>query len=89
MPKLALQLVKATGATQIEVLPENPARIYALLVNDGAVDIYLSLGAPAVLNTGILIKSAGGAFEINATNPWHGRIYAVSAAASSLTMVTY
>jgi len=76
------------GATQEEVLPHNPERKYALLVNDSVNTIWLSLGAPAAANQGIRLNAQGGAYEINSTNLFKGRIYAVASAAASKIMIT-
>jgi hypothetical protein len=50
--------------------------------------MYVSLGIPAVVNEGIRLNGSGGYFEINLSNPWHGRIYAVSSANDKKLMVT-
>lgn len=84
MPDKAVDLKLSITSTQREVLPANPARAYALLVNDGTDDIYLGMGIPAVLNRGIRVNNGGGSYEINLMNPWQGRIYAVSAGTPDL-----
>jgi hypothetical protein len=76
------------GTTQREILADNPARVYCLLLNDSTSVMYVSLGIPAVVNEGIRLNGSGGYFEINLTNPWLGRIYAVSSAADKKLMVT-
>lgn len=84
----ALHLALDLGVTQQEILAINPARRYCLLVNDSDTDCYISLGVPAALNTGIRLNSSGGAYEINATNLFSGRIYAISSGATKRLMVT-
>ena len=84
MPQLAVDLKLAITTTQQRVLAGNPARIYALLVNDGTDDIYLGMGVPAVLNRGIRVNNGGGSYEINLMNPWHGSIHAVSSGTPNL-----
>lgn len=74
--------------TQEEVLGENPERRYALLVNDSDSDAYIALGIPAVANTGIRLNAGGGSYEINATNLYTGRIYAISTGATKKLMIT-
>ncbi len=75
--------------TQEEILPVNPQRRYALIVNYADVDCFLSLGIPAVASQGIPLTPAGsGSFEINLTNPFHGRIYAVSLGNAKRLMIT-
>ncbi len=49
-----------TGA----VLAANNDRKYALVVNDGSVDVYLKVGADAVANAGIRLNANGGSFEM-------------------------
>ena len=84
MPINAVDLKLAITSTQQRVLGGNPNRIYALLVNDGADDIYLGMGIPAVLNRGIRVNNGGGSYEINLMNPWHGSIHAVSVGTPNL-----
>lgn len=84
MPLVAVDLKLAVTGTQQRVLAENPSRVYALLVNDGANDCYLGMGIPAVVNRGIRINNGGGSYEINLTNLWKGAIYAVGTGALSL-----
>ncbi|MBA7672842.1 hypothetical protein ES703_81029 [subsurface metagenome] len=87
MPKRAIDLKLPITTTQREVLPENPGRIYSLLVNDGAADLYLGMGTPAVQNRGIRVNNGGGSYEINLMNPWHGSISAVSSGTPDLLIV--
>lgn len=75
-------------ATQVVVLEESPTRTYALLVNSSDTDCYISLGVPAASGEGILLNANGGAYEINLTNPYRGRIYAVSGGAGKRLNVT-
>ena len=74
--------------TQVEILPVNPLRKYALLVNDSDSTAYIALGIPAAVNEGIRLNANGGSYEINLTNLFNGRIYAVSSVATKLLMVT-
>lgn len=78
---MSVELARAVGVTAIEILPPNPQRNYALMVNDSDTDIYLSLGGTAVVNKGIRVNSGGGNYEINSTNLYKGRITAISSAA--------
>lgn len=70
----------AVAATSTQVVAENLGRKSLTIVNDSDEDIYLSevpVGgtAAAVLNEGILIKSAGGVYDIGANSP-RDRIHA-------------
>lgn len=89
MPDKAVDLALAITSTQREVLPPNPSRIYALLVNDGTDDIYLGMGIPAVANRGIRVNNGGGSYEINLMNPWRGSVHAVSAGTPQLLIVEW
>ncbi len=80
MPVNAVDLkYTLVAATDKLVLPKNPLRQYALLINDGSTDLYLGMGIPAAVNRGIRLNASGGNYEINHTNPWHGEIHAISA----------
>ena len=56
------------------ILAANSNRLYAVIVNDSDVVIYLGIGANAVLNQGVRINANGGAYEINWTNLYTGAI---------------
>lgn len=60
MAHTTASMSSATGA----VLAVNNDRKYALIVNDGSVDVYLNLGAAATANAGIRINANGGHYEI-------------------------
>lgn len=87
MPDKAVDLKKTLSVTQERVLGGNPQRRYCLLVNDGTDDIYLGMGIPAAANRGIRLNNGGGSYEINATNLWHGSIYAVAAAGTPALLI--
>lgn len=76
------------GTTLVELLPQNPARSYCLIQNDSDTAIYLGLGFPVAVNQGIRINASGGYFEINRINPYTGRIFAITSAATKKVMVT-
>lgn len=86
--KLAVEIVRSVSTAQ-EILPENPQRQYALIVNDGATDIYLSLGGTAAVNKGIRVNALGGSYEINNTNLWKGQITAFSSVACNCLIVEW
>lgn len=74
----AVHLIKDLAATQVEILPANPQRRYALLANPSDTNAHIALGVQAVVNECIPINKSGGSYEINATNLFTGPIYAVS-----------
>ncbi len=66
------------STTTKKVLPANPNRVYALLVNDGTDVVRLGLGKAAESGRGPRLNTAGSNFEINLTNPFKGEIQAIS-----------
>ena len=82
MVEKVLDIALDLTTTAVLVLEENPRRRYCLLVNDSDATAYLMLGKIAVVNTGIRLNSGGGSYEINFTNPWAGKIYALSTGAT-------
>lgn len=79
MPTQAVDLKLPLSPTQQKILAANPNRTYGLFVNDGTNIIYLGMGIPAVSGRGIRLNAAGGAYEINLTNPFYGEIHAIAA----------
>lgn len=88
MPEIPFHRDVDITTTQSEIIGDNPQRYYCLIVNSSDTDCYISLGQPAESAKGILLKANGGAFEINLTNPFHGRIYAISGAATKRLNLT-
>ena len=78
-------MTTTTGAA----LAANAARRYALLVNDGAVDVYIKLGAAAVANQGIRINANGGSYEISPStgNLYLGAINGITATGTATLLV--
>lgn len=90
MPNRAVdKAIPLVAATDTQLLPENPRRIYALMVNDGVADVYLGMSAPAILNRGIRLNANGGSYEINLFNPWHGEIRAISSGVPNVLVVEW
>jgi len=54
------------------VIAANADRRYLLIINDSDTDVYLNLGAAAVVNTGIRLNAGGGSYEIAGAN---GNLY--------------
>jgi len=61
---LTQAVVGATDASA-SVLAANANRKYALIQNDSNQDVYIMIGAAAVLSTGILLAASGGQFEMS------------------------
>jgi len=59
------------------VLAANKHRTTVIFTNDSDSTIYLKLGQDAAVNTGIRLNAAGGAFELNKSNMFKGRVSAI------------
>jgi len=70
------------------VLAANPSRRSAVFVNDSNKEIYLSLGAVAVLHEGIRLNADGGGYEINDTNLFLGAVNAIAEGGDKVLTVT-
>ena len=81
--------VTATVASG-EVLAANKHREYVLLVNDGAVDVYIKIGAAAVVNEGIRLNANGGSYEMSRAfgNLFVGAINAIVGSSTAVVLVT-
>jgi len=88
MPEIAVSLALTLGVVQKQVLGKNPQRVYALVVNNSAEEIFLGLGIPAVLDQGIPLLISGSNYEISLVNPWHGSISAISRAGTPTLLIT-
>lgn len=75
----------ATSSTVI--LLSNTLRVWALIVNTGATDVFLQFGAAAALHTGIPLAAAGGWVLINKDMPWTGGVEAIAETAPSVVTV--
>lgn len=79
----------AVEAVSTLVLAANPSRRSAVFVNDSNKPIYLSLGAAAVMNEGIMLPTTGNRkFEINDSNLFLGAIYAIAQGGAKNLTVT-
>ena len=76
--------ITSVTTSSTAVLAANAARLSAVICNNGAVDIYLRLGTPAVANQGILLKANGGSYTIGSTNLYKGIITAVTASGAGV-----
>ena len=80
--------VVAVETSTTVVLATNPSRGYALFVNNSNQDMYLGLGADAVMNQGIRINANGGRYEINDTNLFTGAVNAIASGGAKSLVVT-
>ena len=75
--KTATNTKVSVGSSSTSVLTAG-SRVYALFVNDSDEDMYLSLSGTAVMNEGFLLKTGGGAYEINDSRLYTGAVSAIS-----------
>ena len=79
----------AVGVASTLVLAANGSRKSAVFVNDSNQPIYLSLGAAAVMNQGIMLPTTGNRkFEINDSNLYLGAVYAIAVGGAKNLTVT-
>lgn len=65
-----------TTASTLQV-KGNKLRTALWIVNDSDAVVYLGLGWPATLHTGIRLNATGGSLEINKSNLFKGEVYAI------------
>lgn len=83
--------VVTVGTVSGTALAANPARTYALFINDSDTAVYLSFGtAAAVVNSGVRLSANGGTLEMAATwgNLWRGQVMCISSAATKKLLIT-
>ncbi len=76
--------IASVTTSSTTVLAANTSRLSAIICNNGATDIYLRLGTPAVANQSILLKANGGSYTIGSTNLYRGIITAVTASGTGV-----
>jgi hypothetical protein len=84
----AVSGTKSVGGTTLELLEENRARKYALIVNSSDVGVWLAFGEAAVVGTGVYLAAGGGSYEIDETNLWTGAVNGIAASGSSKVVGT-
>lgn len=70
------------GSSSTLVLAANSSRRFLFLVNDSDENIYVSLGAAAVVGEGILLTAGGGALTLDIAAMWQGSIFAICTSGS-------
>lgn len=78
----------SVGSSTTDVLAANAQRYGATFVNDSDEDIYLRLGATAVMNEGIRLNAAGGSFTIDAGFLYTGLVTAICSSGTKDLLVT-
>jgi len=78
------------GSSTTEVLAASATRLYVLLVNNSSEDIYIKLGAEAVMNQGIRINAGGGSYEMSKLigNLYVGVINGICTSGSKILLAT-
>ena len=61
----ALNTSVTVGTTSTEVLAESKSLSKTIIINDSDETIYLAVGGPAVMNSGIRLNAAGGAVGLD------------------------
>lgn len=69
------------GATSVTIIPANPLRVYAHVVNNTATPIFLQFGAAAEVGAGIPV-GAKTFYPISGDGLWLGDVNAISSASS-------
>jgi len=75
------------GSSSTLALSEDRTRVFARFTNDSDEVIYLMLGENAVMNQGIRLAAAGGAWEINSDNRYTGSVYAICTSGSKKLLI--
>ena len=70
------------GTTSTEIKAANESRKMLALVNNSAVNIFISLGSAAVMNSGIRLNANGGSIVI-ADPVYMGAVYGIAGTASN------
>jgi hypothetical protein len=84
----ATQSELSVTSTASEILPANPDRIGAVIVNAGTAPIYLGFGAAPTIASGIYV-AAKGSYTINLSLLFAGAVFAIAASAQSVRIVEF
>jgi hypothetical protein len=76
--KLITHGTASAGAASVEALAANPRRLYAEIINASDVGIWLGLGVPAVIGTGIYLGPNGFSYIIGPENMWRGAVNCIA-----------
>lgn len=85
----AVELQLTITTTAREILPVNPQRQYALIVNNSDTEMRISLGGTPTTSKGIPLRASGGFYEITSVNLYRGRIAAICSASKTLDLVEF
>jgi hypothetical protein len=70
------------SGTSTLIVAANYLRKYLAITNDSAVDMYISIGAPAIVHTGILLKANGGSIVFGGETLVTGAVNGIAASAT-------
>lgn len=74
----------SVGSSTTEILAANVSRRYAVIVNDSDEEMYLGLGASAVMNEGLRLNRHGGAWWCFGANLYTGAINGICSSGSKV-----
>lgn len=72
--KLQMDAVAVDNVTRVQVLQSNPQRVFAIMTNEGDVDVLFALTG----DTGYAlhrVAARGGVFQIDKDLPWTGGVW--------------
>lgn len=78
----AVETVTAVGTTRVSVLKNNPNRVFAILINESANDVRVSIDGSLTSTSGFLLMSNGGLIEISWENDGEATGYELFAISS-------
>jgi hypothetical protein len=78
----------AVGVVSTQILPVNPSRGDADIVNDSDNVVYLARGNAAVVGSGIRLNPNGGSYHIGTNNMFYGIVNGISLVADSNVTVS-
>ncbi len=70
---------RLVDVTSVRLAPPNRHRTAMWITNNSVVVIYVGLGRPATVTSGIRLNASGGAFEINLSNLYRGEVTCIGA----------
>jgi hypothetical protein len=83
----AINRAITAGVASVQVADLNPSRVTLVIINDSDTAVYLWLAPEAQVNSGIRLNATGGSYEINLTNPYYGKVSAISSGAAKVLTV--
>ncbi len=80
---------KSVGSgASVQILPANQFRSYAAICNPSTVGLWISLGADAVIGTGIYIPPNGGMWITDVSGLYRGAVNGIMATGGAVVLGT-